>query len=187
MHIVFGTKHRKHFIDDKIETHLHNYLGGICKNWECNPVQVGGFTNHVHILSQISRKIAPMKLIQELKQSSSKWIKTKGGKYQTFYWQDGYGAFSVSQSQVENVVEYIRDQHEHHLKITFKEEFVMLLKKHKVEYDERYLWDYPTASAPLGLTDRARCLHRALPYVGHSAPSELNKDINLTKFKFNTT
>lgn len=140
-HIVFGTKHRQHFIDPKIESHLHNYLGGTCKNWECKPVQVGGFTNHIHILCQISRKIAPVKLIQELKQSSSKWAKSRGAKYQNFYWQDGYGIFSVSHSQVEKVTEYIKNQHEHHKTATYEDEFRKLLKKHHIEYDEGYLWD----------------------------------------------
>lgn len=140
-HIIFGTKYRQHYIDANIESHLHNYLGGICKSWECNPVQVGGYTDHVHILCQISRKVAPAKLIQELKQSSSKWIKTKGQNYQTFYWQDGYGIFSVSHSQVERVATYIRDQHEHHKKISYKNELLNLLDKHQLEYDERYLWE----------------------------------------------
>lgn len=140
-HIVFGTKHRQHFIDSKIETHLHNYLGGICKSWECNPVQIGGYTNHVHILCQVSRKIALMKLIQELKQSSSRWAKSRSSKYQNFYWQDGYGVFSVSHFQVNKVVNYIKNQHQHHENITYKDEFRRLLKKHDIEYDERYVWD----------------------------------------------
>lgn len=142
-HIGFGTKYRQHSIDTNIECHLHNYLGGICKSWECNPIQIGGYSNHIHILCQISRKVAPAKLIQELKQSSSKWIKTKGHSYQNFYWQDGYGVFSVSHSQVKRVVAYIRHQHEHHKNVTFKSEFVSLLKKHQIEFDERYIWDDP--------------------------------------------
>lgn len=139
-HIVFSTKHRENMIDRKIEGELYNYIGGVCKQLECNPIIVGGYRNHVHILCLLSRKVAAMNLIQEIKQSSSKWIKTKGTKYSGFYWQDGYGIFSVSQSQVERVVRYINNQEAHHQKRDFKKELIELLRRYKVDYDERYLW-----------------------------------------------
>jgi REP element-mobilizing transposase RayT len=108
IHIVFSTKHRKVLIDSSIENELYSYIGGICKNLESNPLIVGGHRNHVHILCSLSRKIALMKLVEEIKSPSSKWIKTKSKKYHNFYWQNGYGGFSVHESQVNNVIEYIR-------------------------------------------------------------------------------
>jgi REP element-mobilizing transposase RayT len=141
LHIVFSTKHREALIDDVIENELHNYLGGICKNLECQPIKVGGHTDHIHILCMLSKKIALVKLMEELKSYSSKWIKPKGTAYSQFYWQDGYGAFSVNPSEVDVVIEYISMQKEHHGKKTFQEEYRAFLKKYKVEYDERYVWD----------------------------------------------
>ena len=82
-----------------------------------------------------------MKLLAELKANSSKWIKAKGSSYEDFYWQDGYGAFSVSPSGVNNVIDYIANQHEHHSKISFQDEFRGLLHEYEIEYDERYVWD----------------------------------------------
>jgi len=141
IHITFSTKHRQPYIDDKIEVELFKYLGGICKNLECNPVIVGGFKNHVHILCLLSRKIALMKLIEEVKSHSSKWIKTKGIQYKNFYWQNGYGGFSVNPNQLDIVKNYILNQKEHHKNQTFKEEYLKLLIENKIEHDERYVWD----------------------------------------------
>jgi putative transposase len=86
-------------------------------------------------------KIAQMKLLEELKKQSSKWIKTKGDEYSNYYWQDGYGIFSVNPTQIEVVIEYIKNQEINHKKLTYKEELLAFLKKYKVDYDERYLWD----------------------------------------------
>jgi REP element-mobilizing transposase RayT len=108
---------------------------------ECNPVMIGGYKNHVHILCLLSKKITQMKLLEELKKSSSKWIKTKGSKYLNFYWQNGYGIFSVNPAQVDIVREYITNQEKHHKKLTFKEEFRKFLHKYDIDYDERYVWD----------------------------------------------
>jgi len=141
LHIVFSTKHRESLIDLAIENELHKYLGGICKNLDCQPIKVGGYTDHIHILCMLSKKIALVKLMEELKSHSSKWIKSKGAAYSDFYWQDGYGAFSVNPSEVEIVIDYITNQKEHHRKKTFQEEYRAFLKKYKVEYDERYVWD----------------------------------------------
>lgn len=127
-------------IDENIKESLFQYLGGICKGLECNPVQVGGHTDHVHILCLLSRKIAQMDLLEELKKQSSKWIKTQGIAYSNFYWQDGYGIFSVNPTQVNIVVEYIKNQAEHHKTMSFQDELRAFLKKYKVEYDERYIW-----------------------------------------------
>jgi len=141
VHITFSTKHRKKLIDDAIAPSLYEYLGGICKGLECFPVQVGGYQNHVHILCTLSRKIAQMKLLEEVKKRSSKWIKTKGDAYKNFYWQDGFGIFSVSQSNSKAVTNYIKSQKEHHSKKSFKDEIRSLLNKHSVEFNENYIWD----------------------------------------------
>lgn len=141
MHIVFSTKHRKHLIDSSIETELYSYLGGICNNLECQVIKIGGFTNHVHILCLLSKKITLAKLLAEVKANSSKWIKTKDEKYHNFYWQDGYGAFSVNPAQVQIVANYIANQKKHHTKSTFRDEYKSFLDEYGVEYDERYVWD----------------------------------------------
>jgi len=140
-HIIFSTKHRKNLIVPEIENDLYNYIGGICKELECNPVQVGGHKNHIHLLCLLSRKIAQMTLVQQVKQGSSKWIKTIDERYANFFWQDGYGIFSVSPKSVDAVIEYIQNQHIHHKKMSFKEEYRKFLKKYNIEFDERYIWD----------------------------------------------
>lgn len=141
IHIVFSTKHRHPFIDADIQDELFSYLGGTCKNLESNPVIVGGYRNHVHILCMLSRKIALMKLVEEIKTSSSKWMKTKGRQYENFYWQNGYGGFSVNPKKTDVVKNYILNQEEHHKKKSFKDEYRGFLKKYEIEYDERYVWD----------------------------------------------
>jgi REP element-mobilizing transposase RayT len=141
IHIVFSTKHRAPIIVPPYEQELHSYLGGICKNLECQPIKIGGYTDHIHILCMLSKKIALMKLLEEVKSHSSKWMKTKDESLSNFYWQDGYGAFSVNPSEIDKVIAYISNQHEHHKKKTFQNEYRAFLKKYKVEYDERYVWD----------------------------------------------
>ena len=116
-------------------------MGGICNELECYPVQIGGYYDHVHILCSLSKKITVMKLLEEIKKSSSKWIKTKGDEYSGFYWQDGYGAFSVSQLELDTICEYIKNQIEHHNSQTFQEETRLLFKKYGLEFDEKYFWD----------------------------------------------
>jgi len=141
LHLVFSTKNREPFIDKTIRPELYTYLAGVCNNLESYPVKIGGYDDHVHILCMLSKKIALIKLMEELKSHSSKWIKTKGENFSNFYWQDGYGAFSVSPSEIEVITEYIANQDEHHNKKTFQDEFRLFLKKYNVEYDERYVWD----------------------------------------------
>jgi REP element-mobilizing transposase RayT len=141
VHITFSTKNRQNLIDESIEASLYEYLGGICKGLECNPVKVGGHKNHVHVLCLLSRKVARMKLLEELKKQSSKWIKTKGQQYQKLYWQNGYGGFSIHPSQTDVVKDYISTQDEHHKKISFKYEYRAFLKEYDINYDERYVWD----------------------------------------------
>ena len=140
IHLVFSTKNRQPLICAPVETELHNYLGGICNRLDCQVIKIGGYCDHIHILFMLSKKLALVKLVEELKSHSSKWIKTKGEGYENFYWQDGYGAFSVNPSDVANVITYISRQHEHHQKKTFQEEYRNFLKKYNVEFDERYVW-----------------------------------------------
>ncbi len=141
VHLIFSTKHRAPLIKPSVENELHSYLGGICNNLDCQVLKIGGSTDHVHILCMLSKKIALMKLMEELKSHSSKWIKTKGLEYSNFYWQDGYGAFSVKPSEIDRVIGYIANQHEHHRKKTFQEEYRAVLTKFNVPYEEKYVWD----------------------------------------------
>jgi len=141
VHITFSTKNRYPFIDDSINKELWAYIGGTCKALDCNPMRIGGYNDHVHICCQLSKKITQIKLLEEIKSQSSKWIKAKGLHYQKFYWQDGYGIFSINPFEIEKVIEYIDNQYEHHKKRTFQEELLAFLQKYKVEYDERYLWE----------------------------------------------
>jgi REP element-mobilizing transposase RayT len=141
VHIVFSTKHRQPIIHAPYDLELYSYLGGICNKLESPVIKIGGYTDHVHILCMLSKKIALMKLLEEVKSHSSKWMKTKDISLCNFYWQDGYGAFSVNPSEVDRVIAYIANQHEHHGKKTFQDEYRLFLKKYKVEYDERYVWD----------------------------------------------
>ena len=141
VHIVWSTKYREHLIYPPAEEELHAYLGGICKRMECHPIKIGGYSDHVHVLCMLSKKIALMKLLEEVKSHSSKWMKTKGEDLSNFYWQDGYGAFSVNPADIERVIAYIANQKEHHSKISFQNEYRAILKRYKVEYDERYVWD----------------------------------------------
>lgn len=141
LHIVFSTKFRQDLIVPGIETELHSYIGGVCNSLESQTIIVGGYVDHIHILCLLSKKLALVDLVQRVKSHSSKWVKTKGNAFSNFFWQDGYGAFSVNPSQVDRVINYIQNQHEHHKKKTFQEEFRSFLEKYGVEYDERYVWD----------------------------------------------
>ena len=141
IHIVFSTKHRQKIILPEIESELHAYMGGICNNLECQTIKIGGYTDHVHLLCMLSKKIPLMKLLEEVKSHSSKWVKTKGEAYKNFYWQDGYGAFSVSPTKVDSVIKYIANQHYNHDIKNFQDEYRELLREYNVEFDERYVWD----------------------------------------------
>ncbi len=141
VHLVFSTKYREPTILPAYEDELYNYLGNICKSLDCPPITVGGYTDHIHILCMLSKKIALMKLLEEIKSHSSKWMKTKHDTLKNFYWQDGYGAFSVNPSEIKTVIAYIANQKLHHSTNTFQDEYRLFLKKYDVEYDERYVWD----------------------------------------------
>ena len=142
LHIAFSTKHRRPFLKRR-ETQdvMTGYLVGTLRNLKCPSLIVGVVEDHVHILCNLARTITIAKLIEEVKSSSSARIKEEAAELRTFYWQNGYGAFSVSQSNVESVRRYISTQEEHHRKMTFQDEFRQLLRRHNIEFDERYVWD----------------------------------------------
>ena len=140
IHIVYSTKHREALIREPVEFELYRYLGGLCNTAKCDPLKIGGYLDHVHILCNLSKNIALSKFLQHLKSKSSKWIKEKGEFYQNFFWQDGYGAFSVSPSKLDSVINYITNQHQHHKTKSFQDEYCDLLKKHGLEVNE-YIWD----------------------------------------------
>ena len=140
VHSIFSTKDRRPFLRSKeLRNEIYAYMAGILKNLECHPIKIGGVEDHAHILCSLSKNMAFSELIGRVKGSSSKRLKEKG--VHGFAWQNGYGAFSVSESNVEAVIAYIADQAEHHRKFSFQEEIRELLKRHRVSFDERYLWD----------------------------------------------
>ena len=142
LHIVFSTKNRGPFLKDAdLRSRLHAYMAGVLQKIRCEPILINGTEDHVHILCNLSRTIAIASLVEEVKKSPSKWVKEQGPAYRDFYWQGGYGAFSVSQSNIEKVRGYIATQEEHHRKVSFQEEFRALCRKHGMEIDERYVWD----------------------------------------------
>jgi putative transposase len=139
VHIVFHTKGNAKLISEEIENELFSYLGGILKNYKSNPLQIGGTSDHIHILCTLPKTIAPADLVEEIKKSSSKWIKTKGAHYYNFYWQDGYGGFSVSNSGVDGVKRYILNQKRHHEQVSFMDEYKILLEAYGIPYEDQYL------------------------------------------------
>ena len=142
VHIVFSTKNRSPFLSDKnVREEMHAYLGGTCNNLDCPVLTAGGVADHVHILCALSRNLPIAKVVGDMKRGSSKWIKTKGRMLTKFAWQNGYGVFSVGQSEVERVRQYIVGQEDHHRKKTFQDEYRSFLKEYGVNYDERYIWD----------------------------------------------
>ena len=141
IHFVFSTKHRALLLSDSIRPDFHAYLATIFKNLNSPVFALNFVEDHVHILFSLHRTIALSSVVEDVKKSSSKWLKTQSSDLSTFSWQSGYGAFSVSQSNVDSVKTYIANQAEHHRKITFQEELRTFLTKHQVDFDERYLWD----------------------------------------------
>ncbi len=140
IHLVFSTKERRPFLrDPKLRQSVHAYLGEISKRLDCAPIVVGGVEEHVHLLARLGRTITQADWVKELKRVSNEWIQNHG--IADFQWQSGYAAFSVSQSNLELVKDYIVRQEEHHQKRSFQDELRALLRKHQTEWDEKYLWD----------------------------------------------
>src|ERR1041384_4353867 len=137
IHLVFSTKNRRPLLRDKPQREaLHAYLGGVSKTLQCPPLIVGGVEDHVHMLCRLGRTISQADWGKEVKRVSSLWLKSQGSVYAEFEWQGGYADFSVSQSNLEQVKQYIADQEEHHRKIGFQDELRALLRKHEIEWDE---------------------------------------------------
>ena len=141
IHFIFRTKNRQPLITDNIETELHKYTATIFRRCKSPVLLIGGTKDHLHALFALSRTLAVADLVEEVKTSSSKWIKTKGHELRQFQWQAGYGAFSIGQSNVEALKRYIARQKEHHRRRSFQDEFRSLCKRYRVEIDERYVWD----------------------------------------------
>jgi len=142
IHVVFSTKYRYPFLAERGVRHeMHAYLGGTCNGIGCPVLSVGGAADHVHVVCRLSRNITMAKAIGDIKRSSSKWIKSKGKMLGKFAWQNGYGAFSVGESELERVLKYVEGQEEHHQKKTFQDEYRLFLREYGVEYDERFVWD----------------------------------------------
>jgi REP element-mobilizing transposase RayT len=140
VHLVFSTKHREPFIVPEVRPRLHAYIVGILDNLKSPSLQTGGVEDHVHILCALGRTISQADLVEEVKKSSSKWMKAEGG-VPGFSWQAGYGAFSIGESQADTVIRYIQNQEEHHRKVPYQEEYRRFLERYRVAYDERYVWD----------------------------------------------
>ncbi len=138
-HIVFHTKNNVNIIREEIEDELYSYIGGILRNYRSIPVQIGGTGDHVHVLCTLPKTMTLAELTEEIKKSSSKWIKVKGWNYSNFYWQEGYGGFSVSACMVDVVRNYIMNQKQHHRKVMFLDEYKGLLEEYGIAYDEKYL------------------------------------------------
>ncbi len=142
LHLVFSTKNRARFFQNlAFREKAHAYLAGTCRNLDCPALIVGGVEDHVHILCKQGKTVTIPGLIRELKRESSKWIKEQSPDLTSFYWQQGYGAFSISPSHLDALKAYIANQEEHHKTETFQEKFRRVLAKYNAEYDERYVWD----------------------------------------------
>lgn len=137
-HVVYATKERAPLITSDLKPRLHEYLGGIVNGLGCVPIEINGMSEHVHLLVKIRPTISVSDFLSKLKSSSSGWARrqTKG----RFAWQARYGAFTVSESQVIRVRQYIRDQEKHHQKMSFIEEFEALLRSNGIEFEKQYMW-----------------------------------------------
>ena len=139
-HCIFSTKERNRLITPELRERLWPFMGGIARQNKMKAVEIGGVEDHVHLLLSLPSTLPISKALQLIKGGSSKWIYETFPEHRLFAWQEEYGAFSVSVSQLDKTIAYIKGQEEHHRRLTFQEEFLALLKRHHIEYDERYLW-----------------------------------------------
>ena len=141
-HLIFSTKQRFPFLNDKsVRRDMHAYLATILRTHDCETLIVGGVEDHTHSLFALSRIYPIATVVKEVKRTSSGWVKGVSPKLSSFHWQAGYAAFSVSQSNLKDVIAYIENQEEHHKHVTFQDEYRAFLRAYGVEYDERYVWD----------------------------------------------
>lgn len=141
IHLVFSTKNRATWINNEVRNALHAYMASVLSNLKCVPILINSVEDHVHLLFDLARTVSISQCVEDLKKASSKWIKTLSPELAEFSWQSGYGVFAVSQSNVESVRDYIARQREHHEKKSFQDEYRHLLERHKIVFDERYVWD----------------------------------------------
>ena len=142
IHLVFSTKGRTDTIPKANLAEVHAYMAEIFNNHGCPAIQVGGTTNHVHVLFLLGKQVNLSEIVRTVKSSTTRWINEKtGNPFRHFCWQDGYGAFSVSNSHVDAVVAYINGQEEHHKKVSFQDELRKICQLYNVNLDERYAWD----------------------------------------------
>jgi REP element-mobilizing transposase RayT len=141
LHLIFSTKDRFQALGDSVRPSLHAYLATVSRNAGCECPRAGGVADHVHLAIRFSRTLAIAALVEELKTSSSKWLKTQSPELSAFTWQRGYAVFSVGPADLDSLLNYIDGQEEHHRTRTFQEEYRMFLTKYRVAYDERYVWD----------------------------------------------
>ena len=141
VHAVFAVQERACLIRKEWREELFKYICGIFKNKRIKRIAIGGVEDHVHILCRLSKTLDVSTLVRELKRDSSKWIKEQDSQLGDFYWQQGYGAFSISPSHVEPLIQYISNQDQHHLGESFQDEYRRLCKHYGVAIDERYVWD----------------------------------------------
>jgi REP element-mobilizing transposase RayT len=139
-HIVFSTKRREPRIEAGLQPRLFEYIGGILRHHSCQLIAAGGIPDHVHLLASLGRTVSVADVVRDIKAISSGWLHDELSM-QEFQWQNGYGAFAVSYSNIENVRTYLANQDQHHRRVSFQEEFLELLRRHHLEWDERYLWD----------------------------------------------
>ncbi len=140
-HVVFSTKYRKPSITDRIRGRLYEYIGGIVRNSNGSLIEIGGIEDHVHLLVNLSPARSVSETIRDIKANSSKWANEQSEDVSRFEWQKGYGAFTVSYSQIDPVRTYIRNQREHHRRRKFNEEYVELLQRHDIEFDRPFLFE----------------------------------------------
>jgi REP element-mobilizing transposase RayT len=141
LHIIFSTRDREPWLDQAIRPRMHAYLATICRELGGDGFRVNGVSDHVHIVTTLPRTLSQAEMIEQIKKRSSKWIKTIDPRYRRFFWQRGYGALSISPSQLGAVIKYVDGQEKQHRKRTFQEEYRTLLRKHGIDFDQRYLWD----------------------------------------------
>jgi putative transposase len=140
-HCVFSTKERRPLIQPELQERLWPFLGGIARNNKMKLIEIGGMPDHVHILLSLPSTLSISKAMQLVKGGSSKWVHDTFPEHWRFQWQIKYGAFGASVSQLDKIVGYIKGQPEHHRKMSFQDEFIALLKKHRIKYDESHLWE----------------------------------------------
>lgn len=140
-HLIFSTRNRRPRLDEAIRDRVHAYIYQIIRDLDSPYVVVGGAADHVHILFDLGKQRAPLEFVEQVKRESSKFVKTLGPQYENFYWQRGYGMFSVSPTHLPNVERYVRDQEAHHRERIFQEEFRDILRRANTPFDERYIWD----------------------------------------------